>query len=144
MTSNACKPTESLISFSLSLFWYVSKSLSAEIYALSHTLRRREKHIVNELILNISLWFQQLCWLCAWSNGKCFGSSIAWSFFSWSKWVNSWDLTILETIAYWSSFIWWTSCCNLIEWCFVIFLTFFFCWMKRIFKFNQRVFIISS
>lgn len=44
MTSNACKHTESLISFSLSLLLCVSKSLSAEIYAFSHTPREREAH----------------------------------------------------------------------------------------------------
>jgi len=76
MTGNACKHTESLISFPLSLFLCVSKSLSAEIYAFSHTPRRREKHIANDLILSITLWFQQLCWLCAWSSGKCLAAQL--------------------------------------------------------------------
>lgn len=118
MTSNACKHTKSLISFSLSAFLCVSKSLSAAIYALSHTPRRREKHIVNELILNITLWFQQLGWLCACSGGKCLAAQLC-DFSTrssvWSKWVNSWDLTILKTIAYWSSFLWQTLCCALTE-----------------------------
>lgn len=92
---------------------------------LSHThTPRREKHIENELILSITLWFQQLCWLCL-EQWEMFGSSIArFSMCSsvWSKWVNSWDLTILKTIACWSSFLWQTFCCNLAEWCLAIFL----------------------
>lgn len=123
----------------------MSQSLSVLKYMLSHTHQEKEKHIVNEHILSITLWLQQLRWLCAWSSGRCLAAQLCdFSTCSsvWSKWVNSWDLTILKTIAYWSSFLWQILCCNLTEWCFAIFLS--FCLMKRILKFNQRVFIISS
>lgn len=116
------------------------------ICSLTRPEKKREAHCEwahFEHHLMVSAALLALC-LEQW---EMFGSSAAW--FStcssvWSKWVNSWDLTILETIAYWSSFLWQTLCCNLTEWCFAIFLSVPFCLMKRTLKFNQRVFIISS
>lgn len=145
MTSKACKHTESLISFSLSLFQCVSKSLSAEIYPLSHTHRGERSTLRTSSFWASPYGFSSSVG-SAWSSEKCLAALLhdflcAHQFDpnGWTAGISpSWRQLLLEFISLADILL--QSC-----WKVLCYFPFFpFCLMKRILKCNQRAFIISG